>query len=360
MSGPYATLVYHDPTAWAAVPANNGAGGPAWQWGDTLLVGFTRGSFKHTEAGHQCDDERPFESWLACSADSGETWSVSAPEPYAGQGRELTALPTGVDFTQPGLALRVEGNGYHGNRGAAWYVSADRGLSWRGPHPLSGLMEAPELADLEFTGRTAYLVRGPGQLDLYASARRRPDAAPLRVAIPEKPFLARTQDGGLSWRFVSWMVPWSDPYRAVMPAPVRLSADELVAAVRRKSPDHNWIDVYASTDDGSSWAQRSRVAETEDDNCYNGNPPALIALRDGRLCCAYGNRSTRRILASFSSDGARTWSAPQVLRDGFESANGWPDLGYCRLYERGDGARVVVYFWATRERPQTHIAATIF
>jgi len=31
-------VVYHDPTHWAAVPANNGANGPVWQWNDELLV----------------------------------------------------------------------------------------------------------------------------------------------------------------------------------------------------------------------------------------------------------------------------------------------------------------------------------
>jgi hypothetical protein len=49
-----------------------------------------------------------------------------------------------------------------------------------------------------------------------------------------------------------------------------------------------------------------------------------------------------------------------VLRDDFSSANGWPDLGYPGLYQRRDGRLVAVYFWCTRERPQTHIAATIF
>jgi hypothetical protein len=41
-------------------------------------------------------------------------------------------------------------------------------------------------------------------------------------------------------------------------------------------------------------------------------------------------------------------------------ANGSPDLVYPRLYQRRDGQLVAVYFWCTRERPQTHIEATVF
>lgn len=66
----------------------------------------------------------------------------------------------------------------------------------------------------------------------------------------------------------------------------------------------NWIDLYASQDDAASWAFRSRVGETAAGDRFNGNPPALVALADGRL--------------------------------------------------------VVVYFWCTVERPQTHVEATLF
>jgi hypothetical protein len=133
-----------------------------------------------------------------------------------------------------------------------------------------------------------------------------------------------------------------------------------VAALRRKSPGHNWIDCVHSGDNGASWAHLSRVAETEAGNSTNGNPPALAALAGGRLCCAYGNRTERRMLARFSVDGGASWGEALVLRDDFHSANGWPDLGYPRLFQRGDGRLVAVTFWCTRERPETHIEATIF
>lgn len=51
---PRHVVLFHDPTRWAAVPANNGANGPLWQWGDELLVGFTVGAFRRAEKGGVC------------------------------------------------------------------------------------------------------------------------------------------------------------------------------------------------------------------------------------------------------------------------------------------------------------------
>ena len=70
------TLVASDPTQWCAVPANNGANGPAWQWGNELLVGFTQGEADFSAKFHQVDDAQPHLSRLARSLDGGETWQV--------------------------------------------------------------------------------------------------------------------------------------------------------------------------------------------------------------------------------------------------------------------------------------------
>jgi hypothetical protein len=177
---------------------------------------------------------------------------------------------------------------------------------------------------------------------------------------PPQPILARTRDSGQHFEFVSRLVPWSDPCRAVMPASVRRSPARIVAALRRKSASPNWIDCVHPGETGATWAHPSRVADTVAANSFSGNSPALVALAGGRLCCAYGNRTERRMLAAFSTDAGASWGEPLVLRDDFQSANGWPDLGYPRLFERGDGWLVAVTFWYTRERPETHIEATIF
>jgi hypothetical protein len=121
--------------------------------------------------------------------------------------------------------------------------------------------------------------------------------------------------------------------------------------------DQGWIDAYGSSDDGQSWSYLGRVGEA---GGWNGNPPALVRLQDGRLCCAYGNRARRQIVARFSPDEGRSWGAEAVLRDDFDSVDGEPDLGYPRLVQRADGCLVVVYYWATRAHPRQHIAATLW
>ncbi len=353
-------VVAYDAAKWAAVPANNGGNSPTWQWGEELLVGFTMGAFASPESLHQTVNAGPFVSWLARSRDGGESWETTAPTPYAGQAGTPIGVPGGFDFSAPGFVLRVEGNGYHGNSGARWFVSQDRGATWRGPFGFGDLLEHPELEGMEFTARTGYLVNGPLDLFLFLSARRPFTGDSLQVRLTDKSFLARTTDGGKTFAFVSWVAGKDDAYRAVMPAPLRLSETELVVALRRKSVEHNWIDVYGSADNGQSWAFVSKVGHTEDGNDFNGNPPAMVLTQDGRLCCVYGNRSRRQIIGRMSADNGATWGPEHVLRDDFDSVNGQPDLGYPRLFSRPDGKLVAVYFWCTPERPQTHIEATIF
>ena len=362
-------VVKHATDLWCSTPANNGANGPVWQWGDELLVGMTVGHALVTDKGHQTDHDRGFDSWLARSEDGGETWQCWRPEHYAGEGvvpRPLADQPDGWCPTGPDATLRIEGSAYHGNgasgRGDAtprWYGSDDRGASWRGPFTFAGLADHEELAGLEVTSRTDYLL-DDDQITLFGSARRPSDQPNINVLIDEKPFVARSTDGGATFGWVGWMVPWSDTSRAVMPATVALGGDELVTTLRRKSPTGNWIDCYRSSDAGAIWRHAAEVTRTEEANQFNGNPPALVALAGGRLCCAYGNRSMRAICARYSDDAGASWSEPQIVRDDFHSGNGWPDLGYARLFQRSDGQLVVTYFWCTEAHPETHIAASIF
>lgn len=354
------SVVAHDPAKWCAVPANNGGNSPTWQWGDELLVGFTMGEFGLPGTLHQTLIEGPFTSWLARSLDGGDTWSTFRPSPYAGQGTAVAPLPAPLDFSAPGFVLRVEAYGYHGNGGAQWYASLDRGAAWQGPYRFGDLLDQPDLVGCHLTARTGYLLAGPDELLLFLSVRPAFAGEKTTVLLTDKPIVARMRDGGRRFEFVSWVVDPDDPCRAVMPAPVRLSEDVIVVALRRKSDLHNWVDVYGSEDNGRSWHFRSRVGETETGNTWNGNPPAMVRMEDGRLCCVYGNRSRRQIIARVSADGGTVWGPEYVVRDDYCSVNGLPDLGYPRLFCRPDGKLVTVYFWATAESPQTYVAATAF
>jgi len=107
--------------------------------------------------------------------------------------------------------------------------------------------------------------------------------------------------------------------------------------------------------------QRFGEADTESDDANeeecNGNPPSLIRLKDGRLCVTYGYRAyPYGIRARLSSDNGKSWSKEIHLCDDGRS---W-DLGYTRTFQRTDGKLVTIYYYATAEKPEQHIAATIW
>ncbi|MDR4949607.1 sialidase family protein [Neobacillus cucumis] len=355
-------VVAHDKSKWCAVPANNGGNGPTWHWGNEILVGYTSGEAQFMNDGHQVESDNPhLKSYLARSRDGGETWETWMPGEYFGnegfQKNEAVTLKEGINFMSPGFIMRVEGNGYHGNSGHQWFYSLDKGESWEGPHAFGNLFDHPELVDKEFTGRTGYLVNSSSDLFVFLSVRKS-EGQGLSVSTSDKVFLAKTADGGRSFHFVSWVVPPTDPYRAVMPAPVRISDSKIISAIRRKDVEGGcWIDCYCSQNNGETWEFLSRIGDT---GGSNGNPPAMIRMIDGRVCCVFGNRDTRVMLAKFSEDEGKTWTHEQLLRDGLQSINGFADLGYPRLFQRTDGKLVGVYFWCSPERPETHIEATIF
>ena len=127
--------------------------------------------------------------------------------------------------------------------------------------------------------RTDYIVNGPADCLLFLTASKAD--APRGPAV-----LRRTTDGGLTWRFVSFIGPEPSGY-AIMPSTVRLSPTELVTTIRLRDAKRSWIDAYASHDDGRSW----RFLTTPEPDTGEGNPPSLVRLRDGRLCLTYGVRA---------------------------------------------------------------------
>jgi hypothetical protein len=348
-------VVRHQSGKFTAWPANNGL----WRWdaGADILVGFTSGRYVERN-GHKIADEH--RNGLARSTDGGLTWSLSSPTNYADDRLTATPLTEAIDFNAPGFALRVCGMGYHGNtrlKAPCLYYSYDRGHTWKGPFLFGGLDRMREIeGSTAITPRTDYLVLGPGECLVFASATTGP--------FLDKTFVIRTTDGGMSFSFLSWVVPRSDPYRAVMSQTVRTGEMEMVSVLRRRDrpgkPTECWIDAFGSRDGGESWSFRSRVAYTGFGNS-NGNPPAMTRLQDGRLLVVYGNRSLRMILCRLSADGGRSWGREIILRDDFlKGDHGFADFGYPRVTQRADGKVVALYYFATETHREQHIACSIF
>lgn len=361
------------PGRFAGWPANNGA----FQFredGSELLVGFTDCPFVSTDTGHNTvdptdDEPQPYVSLLARSLNGGASWAVERPPNYVGRpaSEPRRRAPGAGDFLAPGFAMRVVGQGYHGAAvpEGGFYTTHDRGASWDGPFTFEGLAVEPELAGMEITARTCTVVESTNQIAALLSAR--PINGDGLNVVTDKTFTARTEDGGASWCFCGWLIPLTDPYRAVMPAVTVLGEGHWVVALRRRDvagdgakTRNGWIDVVITQDAGASWCAPILVGET---GLMNGNPPALCDTgHAGGLCCVYGERNTRRMLARFSHDGGRGWGAPLTLRDDYVTAERMADLGYPRLQRRhgGDGKLVATYYWADKATTRQHIAATIF
>ena len=167
-----------------------------------------------------------------------------------------------------------------------------------------------------------------------------------------RPLCVRTTDGGLSFKFVGWIGDTPTGF-AIMPSTVRLDANELLSAVRRREASWRGIETYRSLDNGASW-KPDTVAVPD---LKIGNPPSMIRLRDGRLCLTYGYRAKPSgIRAKLSEDGGRTWQREIILRDD----GGGRDVGYPRTIQRPDGKVVTVYYFHDQPASDRYIAATIW
>lgn len=336
-------VVYSEPGIYAGWPANHGA----WQWGDEFLVGFLRGKYKYRSMHNIAE---PFDKVQARSLDGGSTWSIEIPDKDFSCSARL--IPEDAPaFDLQGQIIRVCGVYDHGGEDCyepgGFYISADRGHSWQGPFRFNGLEDY-------FSRQGAWSKEGTWCAEYVNTSRTQVHEGLLYLSRASKEYWGTDETicashDGLNFQHRSTV--WSGSGRAVMPAVAR-SGGRLIVALRRlhSQVDGGWIDAVCSCDEGKSWSHLSKIGDT---GGHNGNPPALIALLDGTLCCVYGNRDHRSINCSVSSDGGETWRS-SVVRDG-----GLRDIGYPQLFLRSDGRPVCVYYWADSVTPQQHIASSV-
>jgi hypothetical protein len=332
-------ILYHEPGRFAGWPANNGI----WAWGNEIVVCFDVGQYKSSDWAHSYDTDRPLTIRQARSLDGGERWEIEDP---AGLNGEVCASLPKCDFSHPDLAVKC--------RHDRLFVSYDRARNWQGPFGIPNF-------GYRLTSRTDYHVIGPRECLFFSSAFE----PKVEAGIQDRAFCARASDGGMTFEFLGWMSGDPISVRSVMPSTVRAANSCLVSAMRRRldtkvsgrTQQRNWIDAYHSSDDGRTWPFLSKVADTASDLQWNGNPPSLARLGDGRLCVTYGFRGAPfGIRARLSNDHGVTWGEELVLRD---DARSW-DIGYTRTIQRPDGALLTVYYYTTAAMPEQHIAATIW
>lgn len=344
--------VYYEEGRFGGWPANHGM----WNWGDEILVGYSRGYYKDLGATrHHFDRELPEEHWLARSLDGGETWRLEhpaekgflIPRGASLHGTEkpgvaippLQGLAEPMDFTHPDFVLTLRMEDVHAGTSRFEY-SYDRGKSWSGPYRL------PHFGTRGTAARTDYIVNGPRDAHIFLTAAKE-DGREGRLVC------GRTTDGGLTWERVSLIGPEPEGF-AIMPSTVRIADTELLTTVRQRQGVFRWISAWRSLDNGATWQREANPV----DYLGVGNPPMLNVLRDGRLCLTYGFRAfPYSIRARLSEDHGKTWGPEIVLRhDGADR-----DIGYVRSVQRADGKVVTTYYMSDeRTGPERYIGATIW
>lgn len=359
------SVVYREPGRFAGWPANYGM----WRWGEEIVVGFTVGAHRTVAQGHALDKRQPFVNKQARSLDGGRSWQVesfngalpggrglSADEHMAAglrlaevmDARTATVPPAPLDFTAANSALMLARTGLARGVFSFFYVSSDRCRSWRGPYRL------PDFGETGIAARSDVIVQG-AQEALFLLTANKADGQEGRI------ICVRTRDGGRSFERLSQAGADLDAPGdfAIMPSSVQLTTGRLLCARRCRigAGLRSHIDLFASDDLGKSWRSMGAPSVFQQAG-HSGNPPCLLALRDGRLALLYGNRDRYAICARISKDGGVNWSGEIVLRGG--GANG--DMGYVRAVERADGAVLAAYYF--NDRPdgdgERFIEATIW
>jgi hypothetical protein len=345
------TKVYFEKGRFGGWPANHGI----WIWENEILVGFGRGYYKDLGIErHNIDREKPEEHYLARSLNGGETWTIEDPskdgilvargnalhgtEPNPENLKPITQLSKPMDFSKHGFVLKFWM--LDGNIGPSiFYYSYDKGHTWKGPFSLA-------VGNLtKISARNDYIIEDRNSCIAFLTVAKSNDREG-RVLV------ARTDDGGISWQFVSWVGEEPENGFRIMPSTLKIAKNKLLLTSRVREDTRN-IDSWISNNNGKSWDFAGKPVK----ELGEGNPPSLIKLKDGTLCLTYGYRAEPfSICAKLSKDNGKTWGKQIVLRDDGAGR----DIGYVRSVQRPDGKVVTIYYFQDKANPERYIGCTIW
>ncbi len=357
-------IAYRAPGRYGGWPANYGM----WSWGSELLVLFSEGAFINADQTHKIDQSRPVQVMQARSLDDGRTWSTepfTGVSPFGGApgAGEHGSRPFGnpcagahppveldrpLDFASPEtvvLVARTTCKAAPAPVFSWFYASRDRGRTWGGPYRFTGLDESLLLA-----GRTD-IVPLSSERALFMMTCHKTNGREGHI------FCAETRDGGQTFQQLSWLAPELDDGYEIMPSSVRLKDGRILTASRvgtGKYVSEGCIRMYESTDEGRSWQTLPPAVPATG---RLSNPPALLQLRDDRLCLVYGFRNAPSgMRARLSADAGRSWSEEIILR----TDGGDHDLGYPRAVLNSRGQVVTAYYYNTDPQSERFIGVSLW
>lgn len=355
-------VIYQEEGRYAAWPANYGI----WGFGNEIVVGFTSGYYLNDGGFHSRDRTKPFTAMQARSLDGGEHWECvempvktpgnlglsvgehTKPDSHNLEINRPIPLDVTTDFQSDNFAMMFGRKDLEGDAASWLYVSQDRCHSWQGPFELS------KMNQIGIAARTDYLVESSSTALIFLTAQ-----TISGQEIGSRVFVARTENGGKTHQFLSWIDKPDENVFSIMPASVRISDNKILVAnrIRKyevKNQTSNYIDLYCSEDNGESW---SYVTRPVSNTGIGGNPPTLTLLEDGRLVMTYGFRDQKwGMRAKISCDQGETWGDEIILRD--DAGN--HDVGYPRAVLRPDGTLVIVYYYNDEQFRSCYIAATLW
>ena len=347
--------VYRQNGRFAGWPANHGG----WNWGDEILISFqdcehdTRWEDRHSVVP-DCVRYMIF----ARSLDGGKTWRIERPEMkhlYDQSDNKIQSMddvsdcPGGVDFSHPGFCAYFTLSGTSAEHPSWWGYSLDRGRHWSGPYNI------PNMGFSGINARTDYHIRSADELTVFLTATRSDNLNEGQV------ICAKLSEGGAKWELTGVLGDRYPEEWEIMPASARRENGDWVVLVRgersRSHPNREWwyMSQYESYDDGKTWTDKGPILPIPYSS--SSNPPALVAMKNGAWCVAYGwRREPYGLRCMFSRDEGRTWGPEIVLRD---DAAYW-DLGYPRMVENASGQLVVAYYYNETGAGERYIDATVF
>lgn len=346
------STVFEEAGKFAGWPANYGM----WSHDGDVVVMFLVGTIGPLAGVHARRLDLPFVPVQARSRDCGRTWSIEefpgttpGAAVLSGDEHQVARLQAGpaitgrdfvprrerIDFTDPGTWLMGARTDLAAGSISWFYVSTDRAHHWSGPHRF------PDFGLPGIAARTDPVPLSSSEA-LWMVTASKEDGTEGRV------FAAHSADGGRTFTRRGWLGEEPTGLQ-IMPSSVRLADGPVLTAVRchehhDDGPDRFWIDLWESSDVGTSWMLRSTpVADTGP----AGNPPVLLRHTVG-LICMYGFRGPGSGLRYvLSTDDGRSWSAPIILTE--DSAMG--DMGYPRALVLEDDSVLACFY--TNEGPES-------